>query len=157
MIKPLGREFSHCFAWFLSENGNNLILITSSVAPFILNVSQISKKFSIFAFGSSSYSLSNYTNCYTIWMMFGLTSKLLAAIVSLILPAQFQSRMTLHTQTCLLVFSMFSNCISSRFNPNTSALSLILALRFLRVVLLIFESSITTSKGLLLVINKQRV
>ena len=37
-MEPLGREFNLYFIWFLNEDRNNLNLITSFVAQFLLNV-----------------------------------------------------------------------------------------------------------------------
>ena len=84
-IDPLWREFNHCLARFLNENGNSLNLIASLVAPFILNVSQTSRKLAMWAFGSSSYNISNMTNYCAIWIILGLISKLLVVTVGLII------------------------------------------------------------------------
>ena len=145
VIEPLGREFSHCFPLVLNENRNSLNLITSSVAPFILNVSQITRKFAIQPFGSSSCNPLNYTNCCTIWMIFGLISKFLAVTIGLTILDLIPIKDGLaYLDIVLCGFAMFSNCVSSRFNPKTFAFYLILTLRFQRDVLLISRSLATT-------------
>lgn len=50
---PLGRVWSQSFASSLKEKGNNLILMESSIMPFIFKVSQMFKKLEIWVLGSS--------------------------------------------------------------------------------------------------------
>ena len=53
--------------------------------------------------------------------------------------------------------TIFSDCTLSKFSPNSSACCLILALRFLRAVLLMSGSVATKPDGVLLVKNQQNL
>lgn len=83
VVKELGAlEFNQALALSFRENGKSQSRIASSLTPFILIVSQISKKLARCACGSSAGPIPN-CSCCTIWMRLGLISKLLALTVGL--------------------------------------------------------------------------
>ena len=53
VMDSLGKVWSQPFARSLSEKGNSLSLIASSITPLDLKVSQTSKKLAMWALGSS--------------------------------------------------------------------------------------------------------
>ena len=144
----------HCLAWFLSENGNSFNLIVSSMDPFILNMLQTSRKFTIWAFESSSCNPSNCINCYTIWMIFGLILKLLIATIGLTILDSISIKDGLvYSDIILCGFTMIFDWFTSSSISNSSALYSILALRFWTPIFLISGSLATNSEGLFLVLN----
>ncbi|KAL5973169.1 hypothetical protein ACLOJK_037196 [Asimina triloba] len=72
MIDPAGRELSHPLALSLSVNGNRRRRMTSSDIPLNLNVSQISRKFKMWLFGSSFGSPLNWIAVWIICIVLGL-------------------------------------------------------------------------------------
>ena len=85
MIDSLSKLASQSCAFSLTENGKSLSLIASSVTPFILKVAHTLRKVNIKAYGSSLYRPPNGL-FYTIWMILGLISKLLLAMVGATIP-----------------------------------------------------------------------
>ena len=87
--------------------------------------------------------------------MFELISKLLATTIGLtMLDSALVGDGFAYSDIVLCGSAIFSDCVSSKSSPNPSACYLILAFRFLRVVLSIFGSTATKPDELLLVINR---
>ena len=89
-------------------------------------------------------------------MMFDLILKLLAITVSLImLDSTLIGDGLAHLDIVLYGSAIFLDCTSFNSTPNSSALYLILALRFLKAVISIFGFFTNKANGLLLVINQK--
>ena len=151
-IRDLGSSSCSIPQW----KGNTPNLIMSFMAPSILNVSKTSKKLTTWALGSSSWNPSNYTNYWTIWIMFNLISKLLAITIGLTMLDSTPIKDGLaYLNVVLYGSAIFFDYMSSNLTPTSSALRLILALRFQKAIRSIFGSSTNRSNKLLLVINQQ--